>query len=155
MNAELTRRLAEGFPAYFRDLGGDPRKTCMAFGIECGDGWFGILWDLCESLRRQGVQDFKFLQVKEKFGTLRAYWSGRGEHIHELVSKAEGRSAEICEECGTAEGVTTEGRPHWILTLCPRCAEERDAKRQAPAAALPPERAPASRTVCGPGDPGV
>ena len=54
-------------------------------------------------------------QVKEKFGTLRFYYTGGNDQIRGMVSMAESMSGVTCEECG-APG-TTVGRG-WIRTLC-------------------------------------
>jgi hypothetical protein len=60
------------------------------------------------------------LQVKEKFGTLRFYFSGGDDEIHGMVSAAEHMSGLICEECGAFSpdvGYTTG----WIQVVCPLC----------------------------------
>jgi len=54
-------------------------------------------------------------QVKEKFGTLRFYYSGGDEYISGLVSMAESMSGVTCEECGKP-GTQTGGG--WIKTVC-------------------------------------
>jgi hypothetical protein len=55
-------------------------------------------------------------QVKEKFGTLRFYYSGGDDYISGLVSMAESMSGVTCEECGKP-GTSTSGG--WIKTVCP------------------------------------
>lgn len=54
-------------------------------------------------------------QVKEKFGTLRFYYSGGDEAIDGMVRMAESMSSVMCEECGKPGEQTTGG---WIRTLC-------------------------------------
>jgi len=54
-------------------------------------------------------------QVKEKFGTLRFYYSGGDDYIRGLVSMAESMSGVTCEECGNP-GTQTPGG--WIKTVC-------------------------------------
>lgn len=54
-------------------------------------------------------------QVKEKFGTLRFYYSGGDEYIHGLVSFAEGMTGCTCEECGNPGRRSTGG---WIQVRC-------------------------------------
>ncbi len=113
MNEALTQKLAERFPKTFKQLGGSPQETCMAFGIECGDGWFTILDILLRSIHESGhsswasvelddpadkesrlkydtVEDFWIVahQIKEKFGTLRFYYGiGTTEAFQELAKK--------------------------------------------------------------------
>jgi hypothetical protein len=43
MKPELEKILVEKYPKLLREHGGDPKLTCMAWGIECGDGWYKIL----------------------------------------------------------------------------------------------------------------
>jgi len=54
-------------------------------------------------------------QVKEKFGTLRFYYSGGDDYIRGLVSMAESMSGVTCEECGKPGTQTSGG---WIKTVC-------------------------------------
>jgi hypothetical protein len=60
-------------------------------------------------------------QVKEKFGTLRFYYSGGDDYISGLVSMAESMSAITCETCGKPGTQTSGG---WIKTICEPCVEE-------------------------------
>ena len=117
MNKELEKKLVEKFPSFFRDIYGDPTKTCMAFGCTCGPGWYNLIYDLCEKL--QDGADFKFEQIKEKFGLLRIYASGGNTESYNLISKAEDASGAVCENCGSTENITTEGG--WLVTLCKEC----------------------------------
>ena len=54
-------------------------------------------------------------QVKEKFGTLRFYYSGGDDYISGLVSMAESMSGVTCETCGKPGTQTSGG---WIKTVC-------------------------------------
>ena len=56
----------------------------------------------------------RFLQIKEKYGSLRLYGCGKiGNTMEEL-------SYSVCEECGTTSNIgTTKG---WIKTICKQCA---------------------------------
>lgn len=65
-------------------------------------------------------------QVKEKFGTLRFYYTGGDEYIHGMVTLAEAMSGVTCEECGKP-GKQRKGG--WIVTLCDEHAKERDEQR--------------------------
>lgn len=77
MNKDYSKKLVEKYPIIFQEYGGDPRHTCMAFGIECGDGWFDLIEQLCEDITKLiGNKNCKIIaqQVKEKFGGLRFYY---------------------------------------------------------------------------------
>jgi hypothetical protein len=126
MNKELTEKLATKYPKLFRDLGGDPRQTCMTWGICCGDGWFNILETLCEGIQLANPpEDFCFNQIKEKFGGLRVYASPYIESIEAMISAAETASYKTCENCGSTTDVTVGGE-RWIRTLCKDCRGTND-----------------------------
>jgi hypothetical protein len=54
-------------------------------------------------------------QVKEKFGSLRFYYTGGDDYVSGLVTMAESLSGVTCEECGKP-GTQTQGG--WIKTAC-------------------------------------
>lgn len=77
MKKELEMKLVKKFPIIFSQYGGNMRDTCMAWGMECGDGWYNIIHDLCENVTTLiGDKNIKVTaaQVKEKFGELRFYY---------------------------------------------------------------------------------
>lgn len=47
MNPELDKKLCEKYPKIFSDRYNDPKDSCVAFGIECGDGWYKVIDMLC------------------------------------------------------------------------------------------------------------
>jgi hypothetical protein len=49
MRKELELKMASRWPGWF-DLNGDPRRTLMRFGFAHGDGWFDLVWRLCEQI---------------------------------------------------------------------------------------------------------
>ena len=63
----------------------------------------------------QSIPQVTLDQVKEKFGTLRFYYTGGDEYINGLVSMAESMSGVTCEQCGSPG---TTGGQGWITTLC-------------------------------------
>ena len=133
MTKSLEMKLVKAFPKLYRDYGGDMKKTCMAFGMDVGDGWFELLWNLSKGLK-WAAPDAKALQVKEKFGTLRFYVEGLSPLLVEAKSIIEGAeiaSACICETCGRAGRLRK--KDFWIYTACDRCDKAR-AKRLGKAA---------------------
>lgn len=70
MDKDLQKKLRQRFPVLYRDLG--KPDTSMAFGINCGNGWFDLLWRLSEDLENLDP-GLVASQVKEKFGSLRFY----------------------------------------------------------------------------------
>jgi hypothetical protein len=115
------KELVETFPTLYTDMGGDPRETCMAFGISVGNGWFDVIWELSEKIA-EADKNAKALQVKEKFGSLRFYISGN-EKAHDLTIEAENKTFVICEECGQPGKLRNTG---WRKVRCDECQVKHD-----------------------------
>ena len=65
-------------------------------------------------------------QVKEKFGTLRFYYTGGDDYISGMVSLAESLTAVTCESCGNPGERRGGG---WVHTYCDPCEEKRERER--------------------------
>lgn len=61
-------------------------------------------------------------QIKEKFGTLRFYYTGGDSYISGLVDMAEAMSGSTCEVCGSPGKSNSDG---WIRVLCGTHAGDR------------------------------
>ena len=66
-------------------------------------------------------------QVKEKFGTLRFYYTGGDDYISGMVSLAESMTGVTCEECGNPGERRGGG---WVHTFCTSCEEARELARK-------------------------
>jgi hypothetical protein len=106
MRDELRQRLVDRWPTWF-NIDGDPRHTSMHLGFQHGDGWFDLLWRLCEHLEpvvaaaeRETGRPFEVLQVKEKFGGLRFYANYNNHAASSLIEAAAIESFYTCEVCG-------------------------------------------------------
>jgi hypothetical protein len=64
-------------------------------------------------------------QVKEKFGTLRFYYTGGDDYISGMVSLAESMSGVTCEDCGNPGERKGGG---WVRTICTPCENQRAEK---------------------------
>lgn len=136
MNKELEHKLVEKYPKILQDYGGDMMKTCMHFGMECGDGWYDLLDELLSKLNYlSNVSEVQVVadQIKEKFGTLRFYYSTVAKNdvdldvilckmVDDIVDRAEKRSAYICEKTGKDGALCS--RMGWLATLCKEEAEK-------------------------------
>ena len=126
MRKELEQKLVERWPTWF-NTEGDFRYTGMTLGFRHDDGWFHILWRLCEdleplvtALEQQTELPFEVLQVKEKFGGLRFYVNHANDAIRLRIETAQLESFRTCEVCGQP-GTRREGG--WIKTLCDQHAK--------------------------------
>lgn len=91
---------------------------------ECRSGWHPIIEDLDRKIAAI-APDYKAEQIKEKFGTLRFYFSeltvdpDDWDAVYTLVDEAEEQSRSTCEVCGSTDAtVGPRTRNQWIKTLC-------------------------------------
>jgi hypothetical protein len=121
MKRELDEYLCKTYPKMMVNRSKPMQETAMCWGFECGDGWFPILNHLMGNIQshinwKSGeCSQVTLDQVKEKFGTLRFYYTGGDDYIRGLVSMAESMSSITCETCGNP-GTRTRGG--WIKTAC-------------------------------------
>jgi hypothetical protein len=155
MKQELDKLLCEKYPKMMVNRNSPMTETCMCWGFECGDGWYNILNQLMGNIQhhldwkekqRQWAIDFNSKaptedmrsvpeaipqvtldQVKEKFGTLRFYYTGGDDYISGMVTMAEAMSGCTCESCGNPAERDSNGG--WVRTICDPCEEQRDARR--------------------------
>ena len=135
MKQELDSLLCEKYPKMMVNRNKHMQETCMCWGFECGDGWFNILDQLMGNIqhhidlknrKEEVVAQVTLDQVKEKFGTLRFYYSGGDDAIDGMVRMAESMSGVTCEECSAP--AQTHG-PGWIRTICKPCETKRETER--------------------------
>ena len=131
MRQELDKFLCERYPKMMVNRNKPMKETCMCWGFECGDGWFNILDQLMSNIQHhidwnnknfeKGYTQYKQVsqvtldQVKEKFGTLRFYYTGGDDEISGMVRMAESISGVTCEECGNPGKCRGSG---WFYTAC-------------------------------------
>lgn len=125
MKAELQKQLFDKYPKIFgqKDLPMD--QTCMCWGIDCDDGWFWLLDNLCFCIQRYCDSfpergQVEASQVKEKYAGLRFYIGGGDSEVDGMISLAEDMSYTICEVCGSTKNVKVRGTS-WVKTLCNKC----------------------------------
>ena len=136
MTKELELKLVEKYPVILKDYGGDVMKTCMHFGMECGDGWYDLIDELLGKLdlisKNMGVQVIAS-QIKQKFGTLRFYYDTViktdlnvnnyvEDIIRDVVARTEIKSAYVCENTG--KNGTLCSRMGYLKTICKEEADK-------------------------------
>lgn len=94
--------------------------------VGIGEGWWQLMHDLCAEVDAlldtpELKEHFRWTQVKEKFGGLRAYFTfydgpaEKFEALYKIIAKYEEQSLETCEECGAPGKSRPTG---WIRVLC-------------------------------------
>lgn len=128
MNKELEKQLYKKYPDQFTETKLDEMQSCMAFGICFGEGWLPLFEKLCAHIDnhikwKKGssgeVIEFRWTQLKEKFGSGRFYYYGGDDYIEGMIALAESLTYITCEDCGN---VAKERNDHgWYSTLCNQC----------------------------------
>ena len=90
------------------------------------EGWrkkFGMqmLDELKQVLEEENnLEEFRILQIKEKYGSLRFYTNCCTEKISKLIHKYENISSTTCIKCGEPATVISTG---WISPWCDECSK--------------------------------
>jgi len=124
MKKGLQSKLYKDFPCLFRGRFLSIYDSAMPSGLEVGDGWFNIIYDLGGKLLDSDPLAMA-AQVKEKFGTLRFYMDiGVSDIGAEAILHAERLSENTCEVCSNHGWI--HNSTGWLTTLCDECFEERE-----------------------------
>ena len=138
MRQDLEKYLVKKFPLCFGDINKGPKESLMCFGCECGNGWYKIIKEACqkaEPIIAKWIEENKndpnfsmdwapkFIQIKEKYGTLRLYFTTYPDGFDEIETEAEKKSETTCERCGKEGKLRGQG---WIYTSCLKHCKEQD-----------------------------
>ena len=98
----------------------------LAEAKELYPGWYNIIQRLDKHMNVIFASGYTIDQIKEKFGTLRFYWTApAGARTMDLkdaqisVTNVERESARTCMQCG--EAGTLHADVGWHCTLCELC----------------------------------
>jgi hypothetical protein len=127
MNSALQDALYRSWPEIFLQKDWDATRTAMCWGLQCGDGWSGLIDAVCEvmtSHARSGAHGIlEATTVKQKWGVLRFYVDGDCEFCQGVRRLAEHYSELVCEETGRPGWKMAE-KPHGMVkTLAPDVAK--------------------------------
>lgn len=137
MKKELEAKLCKEFPMLFSDTSKNMKESLMCFGCECRDGWYELIRSASvelEPLVKEWIAENpmvaenypRYVQIKEKFGTLCLYMTFGTDAMYEVTRKYEHMSATTCETCGAnGPDVKRRGRG-WIYTACLMCTKPED-----------------------------
>ena len=105
MNKNLQNKLFEDFPELFSRRKLSKKETAMCYGISCGDGWYPLIYNLCETIKNHidyyELESVQIDQIKSKFNGLRFYLHKSSvTEISAMISITEKLSYHICQHCG-------------------------------------------------------
>lgn len=80
---------------------------------------------MCEEIQQEldlsDIKDYRILQIKEKFGTLRWYGSVETDKLLDITNRYEKLSEVTCIKCGKSATKISKG---WISPFCDKCAKK-------------------------------
>ena len=71
MREELDKALCRKYPEMFKHRHADPRLTPMAWGFECGDGWYNLIDNLCATIHNHDINVFATRQYNIRYAKMR------------------------------------------------------------------------------------
>lgn len=125
MTPALDAQLRAAYPLVF------PRPLLNDEPIRCGDGWLALLTTLASQLQELIEAEpeaeraqYRAVQVKEKFGTLRFYTDRSTPPMSALIDIAESTSARVCDVCSKPAELRSGTNTHPLVRT--RCDEHID-----------------------------
>lgn len=104
---------------------------------DCELDWMPIGWriafgdELCENINKlleksNYVDNYRILEIKEKYGELRWYDGGVptsiSNELNDLLDKYSEKSRHVCIECGNPAEI--DYNKYFLLPLCEKCKEK-------------------------------
>ena len=111
-----------------RDIDGnrDEEFNYEYLDLEIPTGWKRLFFQMCADIKplleKEGVlDDFYFLQVKEKFNMLRCYSNGvASQEVEDIIAKYEMMAYYVCTNCGKPATYETQG---YFASYCGECCK--------------------------------
>jgi hypothetical protein len=104
MNTDRQNALYEAWPQIFRQKDLGPADTSMCWGVQCDDGWAGLIDALCAvttAHAHTGAHPvLAATTVKQKFASLRVHFDQRCEFCDGARRLVEAFSTRVCEVTG-------------------------------------------------------
>lgn len=126
MRKDLQGYLVKEYPKLFAGFNKPPNQSLMCFGCDCGDGWFELIKEMCERIK--DYPDVEFIQIKEKFGTLRVYTGSVPDEVSDIIDEMCSRSATVCELCGASGKCISHSG--WVRCMCEECYKNKTKKKE-------------------------
>jgi len=120
-------RLPTKYPVLFQYRTFDD-KIYPFQAIDVGEGWYKILDRFARKatpiIKQYSTQDRPYLStIKEKYGTIRIYFSHEPDDLSKLISQAEDESEVTCEVCGNEGKMRGKG---WYYVACFKHTKDND-----------------------------
>jgi len=117
MSPDKEAKLLKKYPKMLKGMTMVVEESCLAFGIECGDGWYKLIDGALSDIKAIDP-DTQIAQIKQKYGTLNMYLGSASDEAFDIADVAEVASHYVCEICGEPGRLN---RGPWFLVRCESC----------------------------------
>lgn len=133
-NQELEEKLYAKAPVFFRDRTLPATQTCMCWGIECGDGWYGPLEKFVtkvEDVNRLLIPYNRCVvadQIKSKWADICVYWHMAlyDEHAETALPELDGEKQSIVSTLESLVDIAVEKLGEECERTCEICGRKGD-----------------------------
>ena len=102
MKEELEQQLYKKYPEIFKDTNMPSHESCMAFGLEVGDGWYYLIDTLCEALTYTFTTSVEVSEEDGKsLGIEPSKWKGEKDRYFFKVEPPQVVASQVKEKFGT------------------------------------------------------
>jgi len=134
MDSQRSTQLFERFPELYRERTAPLESSSMAWGFQCGDGWYKLIYEMSAKISKLSTGG-EFAPAitevsKNPDGTLHVAIRNLTPPIADIITATREASRLTCEQCGYSpaflrdtEGPTT---PHIACGRCARGAASSD-----------------------------
>jgi hypothetical protein len=149
MDSQKTNELYEKFPHLYRERTAPLESSKMAWGFQCEDGWYKIIYEMSKKINKTSVEgEFApaIIEVSRNTdGTLYVEARNLTPPVADIITSAKEQSRLTCEFCAYTPAFLRTGKgPHTGHIACGRCLRKATPapKGRAPKAKRKPRRAP-------------
>ena len=149
MDSQKTNELYEKSPHLYRERTAPLESSKMAWGFQCEDGWYKIIYEMSKKINKTSVEGEFAPAITEvsrnKDGTLYVETRNLTPPVADIITSATEQSRLTCEFCAyTPAFLRTNKGPHKGHIACGRCLRKSTPapKAKAVKAKRKPRRAP-------------
>ena len=130
MDSQHTEQLYERFPELYRERAAPLKSSGMAWGFQCGNGWYKIIYEMSQKIQKLSVGG-EFAPAithvsKYEDGTLYVEARNITPPIQDVITTARETSRLTCEECGYTPAFLRKGKGAEASHIaCGRCVRKK------------------------------
>ena len=149
MDSQQTEQLYERFPELYRERTAPLKSSGMAWGFQCGNGWYKIIYEMSQKISKLSIGGEFGPAIthvsKHKDGTLYVEARNLTPPIQDIITTATEQSRLTCEYCAYTPAFLRKGKGsvggHIACGRCLRQAEG-SKKQKGTKRSRKPRRAP-------------